>query len=55
MIPSTLDEWHAARRVLEKALLDVGYDDAEVGEIMGDGRRRVAQRRRRMNAPKTAE
>lgn len=57
MIPSTLDEWRIARRVLEKALFDVGCDDEEIGKMLpdgaGDGRRRVAARRKRLTAPKT--
>jgi hypothetical protein len=58
VLPSTLDEWRTARRVLEKALFVVGCDDAEIGTILpdgtGDGRRRVAARRKRMSAQKTA-
>ena len=55
MIPSTLEEWHAARRAIQKGLLDLGCDDAEAATILGVERRRVAERRRRMSVSKTAE
>lgn len=59
ILPSTFDEWRTARRVLEKALFDVGFIDAEIGKILpdgtGDARRRVAARRKRMTTQKTSD
>jgi hypothetical protein len=48
MMPSTPNEWNAARRVFQKILMDLGCEDPEVGEILGGGRRAAAELRRRM-------
>ena len=50
--PRTLDEWRAARRILEARLGAVGFSTRQIGQLLpdgkGDSRRRVAMRRRRL-------
>jgi hypothetical protein len=50
--PRTLDEWRAARRILEARLGAVGFFTRQIGQLLpdgkGDSRRRVAMRRRRL-------